>query len=465
MMNARLLRARDEQGIAVVIAITTITVTLLLAAALVSAATFFLHSSSRDSSNKRAFAAAQAGLNAGVYRLSRIGASPSASFSNNCITDKEVAWSNTAPHCPAATGYFNVTGASSTYYLTPDMSASLTGMPTVATECASGAAGDRCITAIGTVNGITRRLQERVRAIDLFSIHGLLGLKKVEINSSEGWGGPNFQVTSDTGSNGAITYGENVNAPGAPYGCFLGPLPASAPPSCTTTRYTTAITVPSVDTLPFASTQTTNSNATIAIGYTAATRSLTVAPAATLTLAAGDYNFCFVTLGAGATLQAAEGARVRIFVDSPSRAGSGCTSPTGGKFNAGVIGGASAKINPSTTAGQLEAYLYGTVTPPANLASPPPPTCNNDFVFTNGSSATSNALYVYAPDSKVSIQSNAYQYGAVVACEMVYWALSNKARWDYPPTGIRPSSGAGMVTGSFRECTPQYTGDPESGCG
>jgi hypothetical protein len=460
-MTARLPRFGNEQGVAVVIAIATITVTGLLAAALISASTLFLHSSSRDAANKRALAAAQAGLNAGVYRLSRIANSPSGSFANNCVTDREVGWSSSVPHCPAATGYFNETGASSSYYLTAEMSAPLTGMSTVATECASGGAGDRCITAIGTVNGVTRRLQERVRAVELFNIHGMLGLKGVAINSSESWSGSNFQVTSDTGSNGAITYGQNVNAPGAPYGCFLGPV-GTAPGSCAVTRYAQPITVPSVDTLPFGTTQTTNSDATIAAGYTAGTRSLTVAAGATLTLAAGDYNFCFVTLGNGATLQAASGARVRIFVDSPSRAGSGCTSPTGGKFDAAST---SAKINPTSTAGQIEVYAYGTATPPANLASPPPATCNNDFTFNNGSSATSTNLYIYAPDSNVSVESNAYQYGAVVACQVTYWAQSASARWDYPPTGIRPTSGTGVVTGSFRECTPQYSGDPESGCG
>jgi Tfp pilus assembly protein PilX len=460
-MKTRLPRLRDERGVAVVIAITTITVTGMLAAALISASTFFLHSSSRDASGKRALAAAQAGLNAGVYRLSRISASPSASFGNNCITDKEVVWSNSAPHCPAATGYFNVTGASSTFYLTPEMNAALTGMATVATECGSAAAGERCVTAVGTVNGITRRLQERVTSLELFKIHGMVGLKGVKINSSESWSGSNFNVTSDTGSNGPITYGENVSPPGAPYGCFIGPK-GSAPGACPTTKVP-EITVPSVDTLPFGTTQTTNSNGTIAVGYTAATRSLSVAAGATLTLAAGDYNFCSVTLLSGATLQAASGARVRIYVDSPSRTGSGCAAGSG-KFAAGVIGGASAKVNPSATAGQLEVYSYGTATPPANLASPPPATCNSDFTFNNGSAATSNNLYVYAPDSNVSVESNAYQYGAVVACQMTYWAQSASARWDYPPTGIRPTAGTGVVTGSFRECTPLYSGDPESGC-
>src|ERR1700730_2983525 len=68
-MSTRLPRIADEQGFAIVIAIATITVTVALAAALVTASGTFLHSSSRDGANKRALAAAEAGLNAGLYRF------------------------------------------------------------------------------------------------------------------------------------------------------------------------------------------------------------------------------------------------------------------------------------------------------------------------------------------------------------------------------------------------------------
>ncbi len=464
-MNTRLPRPADEQGFAIVIAITTLTVTIALAAALVTASGTFLHSSSRDSANKRALAAAEAGLNAGLYRFGRISQAPSGSFANNCVSDREVAWSSVAPHCPAATGYFNMTGAASSYYLTPDMSASLPGMSTVATECASSGPGDRCLTAIGTVNGVTRRVQERIRILELFSIHGMVGLEQTEINSSGSWSGPNFQVTSDTGSNGPITYGQNVSPPGEPYHCEYyekppGPGPGSAPCGSQNVPRKTPITVPSVETLPFGATQTTNENGKIAAGYTAATRSLSVAAGTTLTLGAGDYNFCSVALGNGATLSAAPTARVRIFVDSPSRAGSGCAS--GGTFNAAATG---ARLNLGESQGQLEIYLWGTVPAVAEPPPKPPGSCKADFTFNNTAKGPSSALYVYAPDSIVTIKSSAYQLGAVVGCRTSYWAEASTARWDYPPSGTRPSSGVGAVSGSFRECTPQYSGDPESSCG
>lgn len=461
-MNARIPRLSGEQGIGVVVAIAVITITAGLAAALVAGASTFLHSSSRDAYNKRALAAAQAGLNVAVYRYRLISASPSASFAERCVTDREVEWSTGKPHCAAATGYLNDSGASSSYYLTPDMSTSLSGMSTVATECASGGAGDRCLTAIGTVNGVTRRIQERVRVLELFSIHGMLGLEKTAINSSESWSGSNFKITSDTGSNGAITFGQNVSAPGAPYHCEVGPSAPEPPCGGQIVKRATPITLPSVETLPFGTTKATNKDTTIsaAQGYSEATRSLSVPAGTTLTLAAGEYNFCYVNVGNGATLSAAAGARVQIFVDSPSREGSGCSGPSGGKFNAESSG---AQLNLTSTAGQLELYLYGTA---SAVASPPPEgKCSADFNFNNTASGPSSNLYIFAPDSIVTLKSNAYQMGAVAACQLTYWAESSSAQWDYPPSGTRPSGGVGPVTGSFRECTPQYSGDPESGCG
>jgi hypothetical protein len=220
--------------------------------------------------------------------------------------------------------------------------------------------------------------------------------------------------------------------------------------------------VPSVEALPFASTKETNKDSTIKPeqGYASATRSLSVPESKTLTLANGDYNFCYVNLGEGATLSAAAGTRVRIFVDSPSRASSGCTSPTGGKFNAESKG---ASMNLGASQGQLEIYMYGTA---SAVASPPPSgKCNADFNFNNTATAASSNLYIYAPDSIVSIKSAGYQLGAVVGCQTKYWAEASTARWDYPPSGTRPTNGIAVVTGSFRECTPKYSGDPESSCG
>lgn len=459
-MNVRRPKLAGERGAAVVIAIIAITITAAVAAALVLAATTFLHSSSRDAANKRALAAAEAGLSVGTYRYGRITASPSTTFAEKCITDREEEWKKPSPHCPVATGYLNLTGASSSYYLTPDMSSSLEGMPAVRTECNYKNPGERCLTAIGTVNGVTRRVQERVKPLELFTVHGMVGLQKIHINSNESWSGSNFQITSDTASNEEITFGQNVNAPNSPYHCEIGPKGTEPPCGSQNVRRSTPITVPAVETFPFGPTMEKNKNSTISTGYEPTSRSLKVGVGATLTLAEGDYNFCSVELLEGATLSAGPGARVKIYIDSPSRSGSNCK--TGGTFEAENKG---AKLNPGSGQGQLELYLYGTS--PA-VESPPPPNnseCHHDLNFNNKASGPSSNLYIYAPDSTVTLKSNAFQQGAVVGCELIYWAESSSARWDFPPVGTPPSNGVAAVSGSFRECTPQYSGDPESSCG
>ena len=451
----RRLDLRGERGVALVIVMFVMLVGAGLAGALVSSSVSTLRAGTRDLADKRALEAAQAGLAVGLYHLEQIAKSPSGSFALNCITDQQVAWANTAPHCPAATGNLG-NGASYTYYLTPVLGASLTGMTQVATECGPALATHRCLTATGTVNGVTRRIQQRVAGTTLFSIQGILGLKSVLIDSSSSWSGANFQVTSDTASNGPITYGQNVNAPGSPYHCYTGPSGA-APTGCPTVSVPT-ITTASVDTLPFATTQTTNQNILIGPDYTAANRALSIPAGQTLSLGAGDYNVCSIAMGNGATLSATTG-RVRVFVDSPARSGSGCAS--GGKVAAASTG---AHFNSAATTNQLELYLYGT-SAPAPFAQSPPSTCGNDFTFNDPTTVASSNVFVYAPNSNVTITSNAYQKWAVVGCSVNYQALSPTAHFDYPPLSTPPTGAVSVVTATWRECTPSFTGDPESGCG
>jgi Tfp pilus assembly protein PilX len=447
---------REQDGIAMVVAIGVLSVTMMLAVVALSASTHLTQSTVRDGNTKRALAAAQAGLDVALYRLVRVGSTPSGSFSVNCVTTAEVAWSSAAPHCQGATSSLG-NGASYTYWVTPDLSsAGLAGLSQVKTECGSATvvAGERCITATGTVNGVTRRAQIRVAGVPLFPVAGIVGFKGVLIDSSQNWSGPNFQITSDTGSNGPITFGQNVNAPLLPYHCYIGPGGSS--PCGGTQQSVPTLTAASVDILPFAGTAVANQNSTIAAGYTAATRTLSVT--GTTTLAAGDYNFCSVKVANGATLAAAAGARVRIYVDSAARAGSGCS----GVASQGTFVAAQSSLLNAGSTGTLETYLYGTNVPAPPYTPPPPATCNNDFSYYHGSTTATSGVFVYAPNSNVTITANGKITGAVVGCRVTFLALTSTARFDSPPG--RPSASSGIETGTWRECTAQYTGNPESGC-
>jgi Tfp pilus assembly protein PilX len=455
--RGRLGRLRREQdGVAMVVAVGVLAVTSMLAFVALSASTHLTRSTVKDGNTKRALEAAQAGIDVALYRLVRVGSMPSGSFNINCVTTAEVAWSSAVPHCPGATGQLG-NGASYTYWVTPDLtSTGLAGLSQVKAECGSTTmlAGERCITATGTVNGVTRRAQTRVAGVPLFPMAGILGFKGVLIDSSQNWSGPNFQITSDTGSNGPITFGQNVNAPLLPYHCYIGPGGSS--PCGGTQQGVPTLTAASVDTLPFAGTAVANQNSTIVTGYTAATRSLSVT--GTTTLAAGDYNFCSVKVANGATLAAASGARVRIYVDSAARAGSGCS----GVANQGTFVAAQSSLLNAGSTGNLETYLYGTSAPAPPFTPPPPTTCNNDFSYYHGSTTATAGVFVYAPNSKVSITANGKINGAVVGCQVTFLALAATARYDSPPS--RPTASSGLETGTWRECTGQYVGDPESGC-
>jgi hypothetical protein len=88
----------------------------------------------------------------------------------------------------------------------------------------------------------------------------------------------------------------------------------------------------------FGNTATQNDNGRIGSGldpssnttYTAATRALTPGNSSSLALGGGTYNFCSLTLTNSADLFVAARARVRIFIDSPDREGSGCPARSAG---------------------------------------------------------------------------------------------------------------------------------------
>jgi Tfp pilus assembly protein PilX len=461
-MSALKRRLAQEDGIAMVIAMATVAICLALGAAVFAASGQLTTSSAKDTNKKRALQAAQAGLTVAMQRLTLISANPSSSFADNCVTDREVAWSYTT-RCPAQTGQLG-NGASYTYYVTPSLDSTQTGISELRASCALAPAGsgERCVSAIGSVAGVTRRVQVRILAPPLFDIYGLVGLKKVNVDSSDTWGGSNFAVSADTGSNGQISFGQNINAPGSPYHCYLGPV-ATATGCSTPVRLAQPITVPSVDTLPFGA---ANQNSYLGAipGWNSTTRTLALPAGYALSLSAGDYNLCSLSMGNGSSLSAAQNARVRIFIDSPARSGSGCSS--GGTFTANST---TAKLNAATNVGSLEFYVYGTSVPTPPGTAPPPTTCGSDVNFTNGATVASSSVFIYAPNSKVVLESGAAMSGGVTGCEVTFIADNPSASYSHPPGNLVPTAPLASESGSWREChepTPLSYGvtDPYSQC-
>jgi hypothetical protein len=158
--------------------------------------------------------------------------------------------------------------------------------------------------------------------------------------------------------------------------------------------------------------------------WNAATRVLVVKGGCTLTLPTGIYNFCSVTLGSGGFLMPSNPAggnaspppEVRIFLDSRSRTGSGCTpasAPRAGSnitFNAGSGFGttdgsstspACSTASQTVSAASLQLYVYGAGDPSLTNGVPYRSTAANDSVDVD------NGAKVYAlleaPNSTLNV--------------------------------------------------------------
>jgi hypothetical protein len=184
----------------------------------------------------------------------------------------------------------------------------------------------------------------------------------------------------------------------------------------------------------------------------------------------GTYHFCNVFLGSSVNLRLANtGNQVtRIYVDSPSRPGSGC-SGSDGTFGADN----SVLINKEVGEREelLEIYLHGkgaedTRAPyswctrqfdPATLADE----CKSDFMLDN-----SVEFYgtVYAPQSTVQAHNSVKIFGAVAADKVrlynsVSFTMTGEIQSKPPPT-----PGPGIRKG-WTECAgTSPTSDPAAGC-
>jgi hypothetical protein len=201
----------SESGIAVPIALAVLLTTVLLATVATGLAIQTSQTSTRDARSKAAIEAADAGLRAAIYRLNSY--QPDANYCPTEPTNFQVG-TNGAPTstlCPAdgpgvSQGLGN--GATYSYWISRAMQSgdSCTG-PSVASSQDSTA--QRCITGVGTANGVSARVQERVAAYTSAPAFptAVFGTKAVTVDN-------NVTMTSDTpgspallGSNGILNAG------------------------------------------------------------------------------------------------------------------------------------------------------------------------------------------------------------------------------------------------------------------
>lgn len=473
---------REERGIALPAALGVLVVVGVL-----SASTFAVSSRLNDTSTasrdaKGALQAADAGLEAAMFRMNDVGfQSVSQCFTTTGVargtgTDPETGGTPAGSECAGVKENIG-NNSSFTYYVTPALNDGdvCAGLPVHHTD-PSGAVTitQRCVTAVGTVNGERRRIQARVASYigtQLFPIGGILAINGIKAQN-------NSIVSGVLGSNGQITLGNNsVISGGIKLGTSSTPPPVlgtgstvgGTPPLSYRSEAEGAFVLAPVD---MGNTATVNNNGRITSGldagqnvtYTntaAAPRTLSLGNNGSLTLGGGTYNFCKVTLGNNSFISIAAGAKIRFFLDSPDRSGSGCipSGQTAAQARAngygGMFLGQGANFNNPGPSINFQIYMYG---------------------YSDGShkvnffnAANMNAA-IYAPSSEL-IWNNTGGITGAVSASKVEFKNSAKFTWgggsgQFDLSELRTDTVSVYYRMAWKECRRVRTAssDPESGC-
>jgi Tfp pilus assembly protein PilX len=416
-----------DGGFAMAAAIMVMFVITLLTAAAITVASQSSTSTTRDNNVKAEVEAAEAGLHVADYRLSQLKPAES-----QCINEGELvtakSTSEAETKCTDASESLG-NGATFKYWTT---------LPLKAGESCSGRTvsseegiTQRCVTSEGKVNGVEPavRLQARVTGSAgeaLFSIKGVLGLKKVLVSGSAnvpGVVGSNGEIRGEGSANFEKGYeicvkplaeGKFVPAAGAERkksGVKIAGKNPEAVPEYEKTR--NALECPIKALLPVVhATALINENARIGAadkleggGYTwnKEKYELTMESTAKLTLGESGkttkYYFCsFKMPGGGPEWKIAAGAKVEIFIGSPEEVGSKCAAGTG-KME---IAGGSKTVNEAKNPASLLIEMGG----------------KGPFTFANGSGKTLEAS-IYAPNAKVEMSGGVIFKGGIVGEEVL----------------------------------------------
>ena len=500
---------RDQAGIALPVALAVLVITILLASVAAAIAIDTSRLSNSDTYSKSAIAAADAGARTAIYRLSAF--HPDGTHCPD--PNNDAVGTNGAPTttlcAPQSQTLGN--GAQFTYWVS--------GALTQSSACDGSwmssvlaVLQQRCVTAIGTANGVSARIQERVATYTSWAAFptALFGTKSVTINN-------NVDIISDTtgvhaliGTNGylnaaqngggttiidgyqlppgaSMNLGQNVTNTGpttgigAPY-----PVPTAVNPG-----YTWENTFSPYNTVGTfqggtcsgsgAAWQQTNCNYRIncpslsscdphtgTIHFDPVGRTLYLANNSSLTLGGGYYNFCSLDLQNNSVLAIAPapGTQTSIYIDSPSDPNSGLsgssTNPPCSTSNSaqGVAPGTltmtqNSTLNPGGDALNANLYVYGD---PAD----DPPT-NQVSLLNNGSSA----FTLQAPYSNVNMSpsNNSVFKGAIVGYTVT---LGQASHFTYEAdTGPIQNNALTVYYRAFYEqcpAQPSSSGDPTSGC-
>ena len=346
---------------------------------------------SRDS--KRALAAADAGLEAAMFRMNVLGLqSTTQCFTTAAVapasgTDPETGGTPAAGECAGVNEDLG-NGSSYTYYVTPALGEGdvCAGLPVhVADPDGQVTVTQRCVTSIGEANNERRRVQARVASYigtQLFPVGGILAINGIKVKNTaivSGVLGSNGKI--DLGNNSVVSGGIELGTSSTPQptlgnGSTIGGQSAGenslgggrrvrawrpstwATPQSASRRAARTKTTGSPQARTRAATSPTRTRA-------ASPRNLSIGNNGSLTLGGGTYNFCKVSLGNNSYITIAAGVKVRFFLDSPDRSGSGCI-PSGMDAEdardagwGGMVLGQGSNFNNPGHAINFQIYMYG----------------------------------------------------------------------------------------------------------
>ena len=418
----------DERGFALPIALLVMVIGVALSAAAVLAASNQSGFSNRDTNDKAALEAADAGVRAASYRLNMF--LPQAGY---CPTNPSTTVGGSglcAQDGPESLG----NGTSFSYWVSDVLTVgqSCAGVPVTITSTSLNpqAVSQRCVTAYGTagtgVHQVSARVQVRVASYTaqaLFAVPGLIGLNELTVRNNaivNGTGGSNGPVTVSNnasltgtvvGPNGSVSVGNNGTA-----GTITHLTAAQGPIGLPLPSFGNSATVNSDARIGAAGSTTLNCKPSPGVGATVdacsglswsdtagATRQVNLSNNASLTLSGGVYNFCNFTTKNNVTIKIPAGVYTTIYIDSPSDPNSGCAAGSG-TFTLGNNASVQVQTMDPANPGHadptaLKIFVYGNPSSPGT----------NTVTWSNN---TETDATVVAPFSSVELSNNGAWFGA-----------------------------------------------------
>lgn len=433
-----------ESGFAAVTALIVMGMSLVIAATVFGQGVHLGETTKEDDAGKRAFQAAESGLNVALNRLDTV--RPAA---GSCITTGLAAPDPPGSGWCAPTAQESV-GAKQLYSYRVSIAPPPGGL--CAGDPLDSGTSERCVVAVGEVNGAKRRLEARVGstqgATPFTSNTSLIGYKQIRIKGGaviKSNLGTNGKLRKDPGAtiDGTVYLGPKATAKGytgpvvrKSTNFFPAPVSFFNPPSSTN---------PSDDTAVKNDNHLMSKSSATNVSYVPNPngRTLTLGDGQSVTLPTGYFNFCTLKLGKNARINIAPGATVRLYIDSRDREGSRCLQ------NGFLESGPNASFNnPNADPNSLQIFAWSEKT---KLTIP------NKQNF---------AGIIYAPASQVKFSGKGKLTGGVAGAK-VEIRKDMKLQWVPLVSGFSIPALPVSQVAAWRQCSSDVllsSADPRAGC-